>query len=150
MVRNSNSIEIRRPAVEVFAFVTEFPNDPLWQRGKKSCTWTSAGGLMVGATYAQHASFLGKDVHQNFTVLELEPPRRVKYESKDGSFPLLVTRTVEDLGARGSRFTETVDGDAGRFFNMAAPLLQPLVKRTITRDLDALKKLLESQAGDRS
>jgi uncharacterized protein YndB with AHSA1/START domain len=147
VVRNSNSIEVRKDAEDVFAFVTEFPNDPRWQRGKKSCTWTSDGGLGVGATYRQHARFLGRDVHQNFTVLEVETPRRVRYESKDGSFPLMVTRTVEDLGGGRSRFTETVEGDAGRFFSMAAPLLQPLVKRTITHDFENLKALLESEAG---
>jgi Polyketide cyclase / dehydrase and lipid transport len=143
MVRNSNSIEIKKPSSEVFAFVTEFPNDPSWQRGKKSCTWTSEGGLKVGATYRQHARFLGRDVYQNFTVLEVDAPRRVRYESKDGSFPLTVTRTVEDLDATRCRFTETVEGEPGRFFSMAAPLLQPVVKRTITRDFEVLKKLLE-------
>jgi hypothetical protein len=95
--------------------------------------------------YEQRASFLGKDVNQNFTVLEVEAPRRVRYESKDGSFPLMVTRTVEDLGAGKSLFTETVEGDAGTFFSMAAPLLRPLVKRTVTRDFKNLKTLLEGQ-----
>lgn len=144
MIRNSNSIEIARPAEEVFAFVTEFPHDPKWQRGKKSCKWTSGGELSVGATYEQHARFMGKDVWQNFTVLEVDAPRRVRYETKEGSFPLTVTRTVEDVGGGRSRFTETVEGDAGRFFNMAAPLLQPIVKRSIRRDFAELKKLLES------
>jgi hypothetical protein len=147
MVRNSNSIEVDKSPAEVFAFVTEFPNDPKWQRGKKSCEWTSEGGLRVGATYRQQATFLGKDVLQNFTVLEVDAPRRVRYESKDGSFPLAVTRTVEDLGGERCRFTETVEGEPGRFFSLAAPILQPLVKRTITRDFEVLKKLLESQDG---
>lgn len=143
MVRNSNSIEINRPAADVFAFVTDFPNDPRWQRGKKSCRWTSEGGLKPGATYRQHARFLGKDVFQNFTVLEVKAPRRVTYESRDGSFPLTVTRSVEDLGAGRCRFTETVEGKPGRFFSIAAPLLQPMVKRSITRDFQVLKNLLE-------
>ena len=146
MIRNSNSIDVRRPPAEVFAFVTEFPNDPQWQRGKKSCAWTSEGRLRVGATYRQHATFLGKDVFQNFTVLEVDPPHRVRYESKDGSFPLTVTRTVEDLGDGRCKFTETVEGEPGLFFSLAAPLLQPVVKRTITRDFEVLKKLLESHA----
>jgi len=146
MIRNSNSIDVHRTPADVFAFVTEFPNDPKWQRGKKSCTWTSEGGPRVGATYRQHARFIGKDVFQNFTVIAVDAPRRVRYESKDGSFPLSVTRTVEDLGDGRCRFTETVEGEPGRFFSLAAPLLQPMVKRTITRDFEVLKKLLESQA----
>jgi hypothetical protein len=99
----STSTEIPRPQKEVFDFVSEFPNDPTWQRGKVSCTWTSLNGLEVGATYEQHARFLGKDIHQTFRVLELVPGHMVRYESKDGSFPITVIRTVDDLG----------DGDRG-------------------------------------
>jgi hypothetical protein len=140
----STSTVIERPSSEVFDFVTEFPNDPKWQRGKESCVWTSEGGLRVGATYEQRARFMGRDIVQNFTVLELDPGRRVLYESRDGSFPLTVRRTVEDLGEGRSRFTEAVEGEASGFFKIASSLLQPLVKRSIAKDFRVLKALLEN------
>ena len=143
METTSTSAVIERSPREVFDFVTEFPNDPKWQKGKDSCTWTSEGGLRVGATYEQRASFLGKAIVNNFTVLELDPGRRVVYESRDGSFPLTVTRTVEDLGNGTCRFTEAVAGEASGFFKIASPLLQPLVRRTIAKDFRVLKALLE-------
>lgn len=147
METTSTSTVIERPAQEVFDFVTEFPNDPKWQRGKESCTWTSPGGLRVGATYEQRARFLGKEIVNNFTVLDLEAGRRVVYESRDGSFPLIVTRSVEDLGDGRTRFTEAVRGEASGFFKLASPLLQPLVRATIRKDFRALKTLLEGSAG---
>ena len=57
----STSIEIERSADDVFAFVSEFPNNPRWQRGQVSCTWTSEPPLRVGSTYDQHARFLGTE-----------------------------------------------------------------------------------------
>jgi hypothetical protein len=37
-----------------------------------------------------------------------------------------------------------VRGDAGRFFGLAAPLLAPLVRRSVQRDLDRLRRILET------
>jgi hypothetical protein len=143
MIDVSTSIEIERPADDVFAFVSAFPNNPKWQRGQRSCVWTSEPPLRVGSTYDQHASFLGKDMVNAFRVLELDPGRRVRFASTSGTFPLDITRTVEPLGPRRSRFTEHVTGDPGGLFRIAEPLLRGMVRRSISRDFPRLKALLE-------
>jgi uncharacterized membrane protein len=140
----STSIAIDRPAADVFAFVAEFPNNPRWQRGQRSCTWTTEPPLRVGSTYEQHARFLGRDVVNSFEVVALEPGRRVTFTSRGGTFPLTVTRTVEPLGDARSRFTEHVRGETKGVFRIADPLLRPLVRRTIRRDFPRLKALLET------
>jgi hypothetical protein len=38
-----------------------------------------------------------------------------------------------------------VEGDAGRFYALLAPLLGVAVRRSITRDLRTLKRVLEEQ-----
>ena len=146
MIDVRTSIEIGRPADEVFEFVAEFPNNPKWQRGQRSGRWTSQPPLRVGSTYDQRARFLGKDVVTSFEVVEHEPGRRVKLTSTAGSFPLTITRTVESLDAGRSVFTEHVQGDATGFFRIAEPLLRPLVRRSIRRDFPRLKALLEGRA----
>lgn len=144
MIPISTSIEIERPAAEVFAFVSDFPNNPRWQRGMQSCRWTSEPPLRVGSTYRQHARFLGKDVHQSFEVVDLVPGRRIGFRSTSGSFPISVVRTVEPLGDERSRFTEAVEGDARGFYKIASPVLQLLVRSSIKRDFPVLKRMLES------
>ena len=144
MFETSTSIEIDRPAADVFAFVSEFPNNPRWQRGQVSCRWTSEPPLRVGSTYDQHARFLGRDMVNSFRVVEHEPGRRVTFASTSGTFPLTITRTVEPLSDSRSRFSEHVSGEPGRFFRIAAPLLRLLVRRSIRRDFPRLKRLLES------
>ena len=144
MVETSTSIEIERAAGEVFAFVSEFPNNPRWQRGLRECRWTSEPPLRVDSTYDQHARFLGRDLVNSFRVVELVPDRRVRFTSTTGTFPLTITRTVEPLGDRRSRFTEQVAGDPRGVYRIAEPLLRRLVKRTIERDFPRLKALLEA------
>jgi hypothetical protein len=143
MIDVSTSIEIDRPAADVFAFVAEFPNNPRWQRGQRSCRWTSEPPLRVGSTYDQHARFLGRDMVNSFRVLEHEDGRRVRFASTSGTFPLTITRTVEPLGPSRARFTEHVTGEPGGFFRIAEPLLRALVRRSIARDFPRLKSLLE-------
>jgi uncharacterized membrane protein len=143
MIETSTSIEIRRPADEVFGFVSEFENNPRWQRGQRSCTWTSPPPLAVGSTYEQHARFLGRDLVNSFRVVELEAGRRVRFTSTGGTFPLTITRTVESLGDSCARFTEHVAGDPRGVYRIAEPILRRLVKRMIKRDFPRLKALLE-------
>ena len=143
MIETSTSVEIDRPAADVFAFVSEFPNNPRWQRGQRECRWTSPPPLRVGSTYEQHARFLGRDLVNSFRVIELDPGARVKFTSTAGTFPLTITRTVEPLGDARARFTEHVAGDPRGVFRIAEPLLRRMVKRTIARDFPRLKALLE-------
>ena len=144
MISTSTSVDIDRPAEEVFAFVAEFPNNP-WQRGMRACRWTSPPPHGGGSTYEQEARFLGKHVRNTFRVTAAEPPRRISFESTSGSFPIAVTRTVEALGPGRSRFTEEVKGDARGFYRVAEPVLRMLVKGSIRRDFPRLKALLEGR-----
>ena len=148
MIETSTSIEIDRPAADVFAFVSEFPNNPRWQRGQRECRWTSPPPLRVGSTYDQHARFLGRDLVNSFRVIELDPGARVKFTSTAGTFPLTITRTVEPLGDSRVRFTEYVAGDPRGVYRIAEPLLRRMVKRTIARDFPRLKSLLEGSQPD--
>jgi uncharacterized membrane protein len=145
MIETSTSIEIERPADAVFAFVSEFPNNPRWQRGQRSCRWTSEPPLRVGSTYEQRARFLGKDLVNAFRVIAVEPGRRVTFTSTGGTFPLTITRTVEPLGDIRARFTERVAGDPRGVYRLAEPLLRRMVQHTIKRDFPRLKALLEAQ-----
>ena len=56
-----HSLEIARPAAEVFAFLADFENNPRWQAGMKSCRWTSVARAEVGATYVQVQRSVARD-----------------------------------------------------------------------------------------
>ncbi len=143
------TVEVDRSAAEVFDYVSDFENNPRWQRGMKSCRWTSQPPHGVESTYDQVARFLGKDVLSSFVVVEHEAGRRVKITSTAGPFPITETRTVEPLVDGRSRVTAIVEGDASRYFRRAAPLLRRMVQRSVRGDYAHLKQQLERCAAAR-
>jgi uncharacterized protein YndB with AHSA1/START domain len=136
------TVEIDRPAAEVFAFVSDVGKNPRWQQGQRSCRWTSPAPHQLDATYDQTAHFLGRDVVSTFRVSEYEPGRRIRFVSTSGPFPIDESRTVEPLGEGRSRVTAVVQGDASRTFWMVAPLLRAMVRRSVRADYARLQRLL--------
>ena len=142
----SVGVDVERPANTVFEFVSDFENNPRWQRGMTSCRWTSPPPRGVGSTYDQVAGFLGRRIVSSFEVVEHLPGRRVKITSTAGPFPITETRTVQPLGEGRSHVSAIVEGDAGGFFRLAAPILRALVQRSVRGDYARLKRLLERSA----
>lgn len=135
-----HSIEIDRSAADVFAFVADFDNNPAWQGGMQSCEWTSAEKMAVGATYVQRARFMGKRIDTHFRVTDFEPGRRISIESTVSTFPIQVTRTVDDLGEGRCRVTAHVRGQPTGI----SRLFSGMVKKSVRKDYAKLKKLLET------
>lgn len=136
------SIHIARPANEVFAYLSNFENNPIWQSGMISATFTSEPPLRVGSTYDQVATFLGRDIITSFEVIEYEVDKKVKAHSVSGTFPITFTRQVEEA-EEGSHVTALVEGKPNGFFRLLGPLLRPMVRKNIERDYQKLKQILE-------
>ncbi len=142
MIQVKIETSIHKPPGEVFDFIANFENNPRWQSGMVSATFTSPGPLSVGSTYDQVAQFLGRKVVSSFEVIALEPGRLVKAKSTAGSFPITFTRIVEPQG-EGSHVRAIVEGDASSFYRLAEPLLRWMVRRSVRGDYANLKRLLE-------
>lgn len=138
-------IDISRPAEEVFAFIADHANNPRWQRGMRSCRWTSEPPHGLGSTYEQEAVFLGRPVISTFRVTEHIPPRRIGIETESGTFPIAVTRTVSPLGPDECRVTADVGGGPTSLVaRVAEPILRTIVRRSVEGDYRRLKALLEA------
>ncbi|MDY7103189.1 MAG: SRPBCC family protein [Actinomycetota bacterium] len=138
-------VDIARPAEEVFAFVADHENNPRWQRGMRTCRWTSDDPPGVGSTYEQEARFLGRPVRSTFRVSEYEPPRRIRIETVSGTFPIDVTRTISPLGPDECRVSAEIGGGpTGRLARFAEPVLRTIVRRSVERDYRRLEVLLEA------
>lgn len=139
----ASSVEIDRPADEVFRVIADFSRNPEWQRGMKSAHWTSEPPVDVGSTYEQVARFLGRDVVTTFEVVAHEPGRSITIESRQSSFPIKVTRAVEPMGPDRTRVSAHIVGEPGRFFRLFGPLLRMTAERSVRSDYDRLRRLLE-------
>ena len=146
MTRVAIDITIECAADEIFAYISNFENNPLWQGGMKEAHFTSDGPLAVGSTYKQMASFLGRRIETNFEVLEYEPGKRVKAKSTSGTFPIQFTRWVETLDEGASpktRVQALIEGEAGGIFKLFGPLLDRMVRKSIESDYANLKRIME-------
>jgi len=143
MIRVETKVEINRPSEEVFAFISNFENNPKWQSGQLEARFTSEGPLGVGSTYDQVAKFLGRRIVSTFEVLEYESNRKVKASSTSGSFPITFTRLVKPIDG-GTEVQAIIEGDATGFFKLAQPLLGRMVQRSVDSDYKNLKRIMES------
>lgn len=144
MIKVETSVVIACPPEEVFAYISNFENNPQWQSGMQEASFTSEGPLDVGSTYTQVAQFLGRRVESTFEVIEYQPNRMVKASSTSGSFPITFTRIVEPAGI-GTKVTAVVEGDASGFFKLAEPVLARMVQRSVGADYANLKHKLETE-----
>jgi uncharacterized protein YndB with AHSA1/START domain len=143
MITVNVDIDIDRPPLEVWSFLSDASNNTKWQGGMRRCEWTSSPPIALGSTYEQEATFMGRTVHSVFEVTDYRPPRSITITSTEGTFPIEVTRSVDPLDDASCRVRARVQGGptgSGRFFD---PLTQLLVKRSVKRDYRRLRNLLE-------
>ncbi|RMF80793.1 MAG: hypothetical protein D6737_06840 [Chloroflexi bacterium] len=144
MITTTIDITINRPAEAVFAFLSNFENNPKWQSGMQSCQFTTDPPLRVGSRYRQVAKFLGREIVSEFEVVEYEPGRKIKAKTIASSFPIEFMRSVEPIG-EATRVHAVITGDPSGFFRLFKPLMAVLVRRSINADYKRLKQLLEAQ-----
>jgi len=60
-------------------------------------------------------------------------------------FPMRVTYGHQRAGDSATEVSVRVEGDAGRYYALLAPLLGVAVRRSIARDLRNLKRVLEGR-----
>jgi Polyketide cyclase / dehydrase and lipid transport len=133
---------IDRPRDEVAAYLRDPANDTRWIGGVRSARLLTPGPVAVGSQVERVASFLGRRVEYVNEVTELTADRLAMLSVRS-PFPMRVTYGHRDTGASSTEVSVRVEGDAGRFYALAAPLLGLAVRRSITRDLRNLKQALE-------
>ena len=139
--------DINRPAEEVFEFFADASNNPLWQNGMRSCTWTSEPPIGVGSTYEQHARFMGGNVRSTFVVTVYDPCRRIVIKAVESTFPIEVDRSVEPTGTSSCRVTAVITGGPqGTIAGLVGPFVGRIAQNSINRDYDRSVELLESTA----
>lgn len=145
------SRQIALPADEVFAFFADATNNPLWQEGMESCSWTSEPPIGVGSTYDQRARFLGREVISTFAVTRFEPGELIAIETIKSTFPISVVRRVETLGPNSCRVSAEISGGPEKgFMKLLERLMAVAARRSIDRDYDRLVQVLEDSTSSDS
>jgi uncharacterized membrane protein len=143
MLKIETSIVINRPIEEVFAFTTNFENQPKWQSRLLEVKKTSEGPIGVGTTWRGVAMFLGQRIENNTVMTEYVPNQAYAGKSTSGPVPAEARLTYEPVEG-GTRLGFTLEAQPGGFFKLAEPLLNGLFKRQTEADLATLKDLMEA------
>ncbi|MGI9611061.1 MAG: SRPBCC family protein [Acidimicrobiia bacterium] len=139
-----SEIVIDRATRDVFEVVADMSRNTEWQKGMKSCVWTSEGPIAVGSTYDQVAGFAGRPIVTSFEVSEFEPGRRIRIVSTKSTFPLDITREVEPIDEGSCKVTATVTGEPSGLLKLLDPITKHLVARSVRNDYARLKEMLET------
>lgn len=136
-----SSVDIDRPAAEVFAYATDPGHFPEWQ---KDVVRVDVKGHEVGSRFVTIRKVAGSERGMTQEITENTPPRRWAAQGLSGPIMPSATIDVEPLDAGRCRVTFGLDFD-GR--GLAAPLA-PMVRRIAAKGAPAsyqrLKEKLES------
>ncbi|MCB9686256.1 MAG: SRPBCC family protein [Alphaproteobacteria bacterium] len=146
MVDVSCEAEIGRSAADVFAYTSLVTNDPVWTGGLVEVRPIGDPHLVPGGAFERVSRFLGRQLVYRIEVREVEPGRRVVMETSSGPFPMRIVYETEPLGPSRCRFRIRASGEPGGFFAFAAPVVSAATRRSIQRDVDTLRDVLEGQA----
>lgn len=144
MIETTTTIDVAQPAREVFEYVADMSNNPEWQQGMRSCSWTTDPPIAVGSRYDQLASFMGKIVTSRFEVTEFVRGECIRIVTYESTFGLDITRRVEPIDDSSCRVTAIVRGEQSGMFKLFGPLLSKMVGASVRRDYAALRQILEA------
>jgi uncharacterized protein YndB with AHSA1/START domain len=140
MPEASHSVEINRPAADVFAFLGDGENDRQWRSGVVDVRRRSGQGQ--GAVYEQGVKGpLGRRVPADYEIIAYEPDRRIAFRAiagpvrPEGTYEL----TPTDGGTRVTFSLRYTPRGMGR-------LMSPMVGKTMRAEvaqLDRLRAVLE-------
>ncbi len=142
MKRYEHSIEIERPAEEVFEFISHPENFPLWQESLLEIRREAKGPLRVGSQVTEIRSFMGRKMETTWTCTEHEPCERSSIEEDEGLVPFKGTFELEDLDGV-TLFTWVVETPGPRGIKVPGAIVGRMVKRQLAADSERLKELLE-------
>ena len=144
------SVEIDRPASEVWAYVADYGNDPSWRAAVTQMRPSEPGPAQVGVTTYELLRLLGMTFRTDAIIDRVEAGRLLEWRAHDRRKQLQGSRLVEPTGPTSSRFTEVVEGSLLGLWRPLGPLVAWLLQRQATADLRRLKQLLETQPFSRS
>jgi Polyketide cyclase / dehydrase and lipid transport len=149
-VRMVGSVEIDRPASQVWAYVADYGNDPSWRAAVTQMRPSVPGPAQVGVTTHERLRLVGLPFRTDATIDQVEAGRLLHWCAHDRQKELQGARRVEATGPTSARFTEVVEGGLLGLSRPLGPLVAWLLQRQATADLRRLNHLLETQPFSRS
>lgn len=141
----SVSIEIERPAAEVFSYATDPSKFHEWQRGVVSGSMESQGAPAIGDRCRTTRRIGGSERPTTSELVRLDPPRAWAVRGIDGPIRAQVAVSVESLADQRSRLTIAVDFEGHGIGKMLVPLVvRRQARAEMPGNIEKLKERIEA------
>jgi uncharacterized membrane protein len=138
-----HTVTIERPVEDVWDFVMDIRNDPVWTTNIVGVGRGAGEPVEVGLDFEETYKFLGVELPLTFTITEHEPLRRSAVKVVDGPIPGRGSYDFEPVDG-GTRFTATLQTEAHGFFRLAEPVFRRMARREFATSVEHLKDILET------
>ncbi len=142
MPRIEESVEIRRPANDMFAYTTDAKNWPKWQSTIPEAEQTSPGPVGVGTTFKGTIRMMGLGMKWTARATEFEANRRFGKTISCGSITNEQHNTYESMDG-GTRFTIAYDMEVAGLMKLFSPMIVRATHSGLKKALGNLKSLLQ-------
>lgn len=136
-------VVIDRTRREVAAYAADPSNAPQWYANIESVTWLTEPPVGIGSRMDFVAHFLGRRLAYQYEVVDLVPETRLVMRTAQGPFPMETTYSWEALDESRTLMKLRNRGEPSGFSRVAAPVMAAAMRRANTKDLAAIKRLLE-------
>jgi len=140
VVRIELTIDVARPAEEVFAHLVDLDRIPEWQ--ESAVESRADEPLAEGVRIFECRRALGREVHSELEVTEFDRPRRLILKTVNGPVRFTVDHRLAETDG-GTRLTVVAEGKAGGLMRLGEPMLARTVETEMRKDFERLKELLE-------
>jgi uncharacterized membrane protein len=139
-----HSIEINRPAEEVFAYLDQVDRHNEWQGSLVSTTVETGGPTRVGTRVVERRNIPGGTRDIPYEITQHDPPRKASFRSTAGPVRPVGTYTVDPTGESSSRMNVELDLEGHGIGKLFAILARRQAAKQVPVDLEKFKELLES------
>ncbi len=144
-VHVEESVRIERPPAEVWDAIADYGLDRRWRRGLREMTPDPPGPAALGTKVHEVVRNSGRDYIADTVVTEFEPEVSYRFTGAGTIGELAGARTVRPAGD-GASFTYEIELRPTGADRLLRPVLGPIVRSGLKRDLAALKQLLETRS----
>ena len=134
---------IQRTRDEVTGYAMNPDHDAKWISGIVEAKMLTEPPLGVGTQVSRVARFLGKRIEYVLEVVAYDSSSLMEMKSIKGPFPMEVSYQFQESGD-GTLARIHVTGEASGFFKIASPIMARSVQKSVSKDLKALKQIMES------
>ena len=146
-IRIEESVQIAMTPAEVWGAIADYGFDDQWRRGLRDMTPDPPGPPQVGTKVHEVVRSSGRDFVADTVVTEVEPGRSYRFAGEGTIGGVSGGRAVEPAAGTGAVFTYRIELEPRGGMRLMAPLLGPMVRAGLRKDLRTLKAKLEDAAG---